>query len=520
MQSLLNRVANTRKAPRSRRPDAELFRARLNVETLEERLVPTIVYTPKFGSETLVAGSQNIGMKSPPVYLVFWGSYWGTTAGKADVTRLTAASKSILGSTYLSGLTQYGSDGKATLGGSVVVTTPAVTNPNKSDLQSFLQQNIDGVRLPRPTTIFNVPIYVVITDPAHSTTNGGYNVPGVYSNRLSYPRPIQTPMHMVYLGTSTSGSSVDLDSFTLAFGHEIAETITDPDGVHGIHLAPPASEPTAIVGTNSAGQRWSSGQVADFEPEPGGQRHYGYRLNGYLVQPYWSVKDAAFIVPDGNSEKFYLDAIWNGSSFTGQYNLRVTGDQLGVNYKDQIAIQTNATTKGVQATMNGQSATFDQGQIKTVNVNALGGQNTVNVYSLPAGVTLNVDNGSTASQDQVNVGLNGSLSGIAGTVNVANTSGQTSLKIDDSADGARNIKVTDHSVGFSGLGTINYTAAHKGSDGVVRGVTSLYVYDGKGHNNVEVDSVGPLTTTCLEADTQDTVTGPAANQVFVNRQHT
>jgi hypothetical protein len=84
----------------------------LQVEPLEDRIVPTIVFTPIFGPET-VAGSKNDGLQNPDVIYIFSGNYWNTAQGQQDETALLNSAKSIMSGPYLRGLTQYGSDGKA-----------------------------------------------------------------------------------------------------------------------------------------------------------------------------------------------------------------------------------------------------------------------------------------------------------------------------------------------------------------------------------------------------------------------
>jgi hypothetical protein len=59
-------------------------------------------------------------------------------------------------------------------------------------------------------------------------------------------------------------------------------------------------------------------QISDNEPELG-NIHYAYRLGGIggnLVQPYWSVKDQAFIVPDGSSQRLDLYPISNDAKLS------------------------------------------------------------------------------------------------------------------------------------------------------------------------------------------------------------
>jgi len=250
-------------------------------------------------------------------------------------------------------------------------------------------------------------------------------------------------------------------------------------------------------------------------------------LNGDLVSPYWSRQDNAFIVPDGNSQKFYLSPLWNSSNkFTGKYDLNVNGDQLGKNYNDNIRVDDTYFASGggygVKATLNGASATFDPGVIRTLNVNTVGGINNVQVAAVPSGVTANIQswsiNGNTLSSDSIVVGNdNGSLAGIQGTVNVSNTSGRSSVLLNSYSDGPQHITITDHSVAYAGLTTINYTSAS--SNGL--GVTSLELYDSRGANQIDVESVpDPLRTSVfIVGSWQDKLGGPASSNVHLYPWH-
>jgi len=322
-----------------------------------------------------------------------------------------------------------------------------------------------------------------------------------------------------------TGSAVSKDNFTVTLSHELAETMS-----FGVTVQAPTGLPPALHGDH---------QVGDNEPDGG---RYVYRLNGNLVQPYWSRHDDAFIVPDGNTQKFYLTPIWNNNTFTGKYDLLVQGDQFGAGYSDHISINRspgNITDSfGVKVTMNNQTVAFDPPVINTVNVNTEGGKNFVEVLGVPAGVTLNVDSlSSIPSDDVVSIGSQGtSLAAIQGTVNVNNTTGQTQLQVDESHDGPLEVAFKDHpdasgftdySVAFSGfhwLATINYKGGHHTkpgllSNGSLHGVTGLDVTDGLGQNQVDIESVPALTNVTLWADIQDSIWGPAAGHVNIHRNH-
>jgi hypothetical protein len=410
---------------------------------------------------------------------------------------------------YLSGLTQYGSDGKANFWTSWNDTNTVPSQPSVGALINFLQFSIPkGGAFPGIRDWQHAPIYVVVSDPASSQQyNGGWNAQGGFAgwyNDLLW----SGTGHMIWVGTSSTDFTgrVSQDAFTLTLSHELAETMSDPDS-NGVRVNPPSALPANMV---------NGSQIGDNEPEEN-KRKYGYRLSGNLVQPYWSALDQAFIVPDGNIQNYYLTPNWSGTTFTRTYNLSIKGDQLGVNYADNIAI--GGSSSNVSVIQNNEAAAFDPGVINQISVDTGGGANFVRVSSVPPGVTVNIDS-TGASNDTVVVGDGtDSLAGIQGTVNVSNSSGQTKLVVDDLNDGPRNVTITDHSVAFSGLTTVNYNGGYL-LNGTLHGVTTLQVNDGFGPNSVDVLSVPSLTSVILDADTLDSIFGPAAGKVTVKKTHT
>jgi hypothetical protein len=357
-------------SPRKRKP------VRLGVEMLEDRLVPTILFRPHFGAEAIAPGSQNDGMQSPPVYMTFWGPYWGTAQGRQDENALLTSAQNVINSPYFSGLKQYGSDGVVTFGASWEdLSTPTVGSGGQlssGTLQNFLQGTIDNQSspIPRPSTPAHAPIYVVVTDPiSDAGSNGGWNAGGTYTTPIFVPNQA---MHMVWVGTSFQGGQVWKDAFTLTLSHELAETISDPDS-NGIRVNSPSNLPASLLSPGG-------NQIGDFEPEPNGGIHYGYRLNGQLVQPFWSQTDNAWLVPDTNAQTLYLNPNWNRSNYTGQNILEIDGGQLGAGSNDTVTISQTATG-GVQVTLNGETTAFDAGQISGITVNTHGGTDTVNILN-------------------------------------------------------------------------------------------------------------------------------------------
>jgi hypothetical protein len=264
-------------------------------------------------------------------------------------------------------------------------------------------------------------------------------------------------------------SLLSKDNFTDLLSHELAETISDPDSA-GIRVSPPS--PFS-----------GSGQIGDFEPD--GAR-YVFRLNdpnNDLVQAYWSQQDQAFIIPDGNVQKFNLVPIWNGTTFSGKFNLNLNGDQ-----GDNIVIGGGTV---VSVTMNNESVTFPFQTIQTVNVNTGGGSNQVQVLSIPFGVTVNLDSYVLGSNDSVVVG-NGSLAGISGQLNISNHSGQSSLFINASQDGTQYFDIESNAIYTSDLlQPINYQSGYLDPAGNPHGVTSLTLDEGAG-SFMWIDTIGAI----------------------------
>src|SRR4051812_27844212 len=80
-------------------------RARLNLERLEERLVPAIVFQPQLGAETVHIGDADPLYHSPG-NPIFWGPTWKTPRGPQSQPILNAT-KAILASSYLNRLSEY-----------------------------------------------------------------------------------------------------------------------------------------------------------------------------------------------------------------------------------------------------------------------------------------------------------------------------------------------------------------------------------------------------------------------------
>jgi hypothetical protein len=265
---------------------------------------------------------------------------------------------------------------------------------------------------------------VVVTDPSQASPFGagdiGYNTAGVFMSppSLSFPfLPHPEPMHMVWVGTTPGqGGFVNQDQFTDTFSHELAERMSGSTSLNAPSL------PFKAGGH----------QIGDNEPNnPKG--NYVYRLGGDLVQAYWSDSDKAYVVPDGSDPvNLIVNPIWSqgnstasGNTFTGNFSLSVKGDQFGADVNDHVRIdltpgggvrveQDDITQPRNFTAFSEVTFQFDPGAVRTVNIDTVSGQNTVQVAAVPAGVTVNIDS-SGNSNDLISVrDDNGSIQGIGG----------------------------------------------------------------------------------------------------------
>ena len=362
LRRIIRRRANQFKIRRrtSYRADTHLA-----FEQLESRRLLTVVFTPQFGAETLVSGPPFTGtIHSPKVHLLLWGNTWDAAGGPASAPVINEA-KAILNSTYFLGMIIYGGDGLIGSFDSYVDSASSPTsslNPGNlsgSSLTEALQELTsvtNNGHLPHQTS--SSDIYVIVTDPANSVSSGGYNTIGsfLFDNICS-------------MGTSGSGSAINSIQFGQDFSHELAERITSAS----VSLNLPAGFP-ANLGFNTS----QTQQVADGEAEPQNQPHYYLPLMGAYVQPFWSYLSNAFVVPDGNSEVFTLNPIWNTRTnvFSGTFNLVVNGDQ-NANKDDSMTIGLDSTGSNILVTLDNQTAEFARNEIASITFNALTGNNTL-----------------------------------------------------------------------------------------------------------------------------------------------
>jgi hypothetical protein len=401
-----------RKTLRSRSPSRPL-----SLEALEDRVVPStwahgVLYrdsdAPPPGCSIAYHGSATdpAVLTQAQLQLVFWGSWWDNQT--AFENTIVTAVQSIISGPYMGALEQYSGIQPATLLGPAVTNdTTVVPSPTfkGTDLQAMLQGLLNPSSGPKmPSSHDNAKILYIIFTPlgVSDADNANY---GGYHTALADGSPYyRTPYAWVKVPTLPPlpglPSIPNMDQVTQLFSHELVESVTDTDGNGWYFNATSASKQLQNF--------WGGqeiGDVAQWSYLPGTLN--GYRLNNYLVEPYWSEFDRANIVPTivptannrlGSSQDFVFS---NGV-------LTVNGDQQP-NKDDSILLTRNGANLDV--TLNSDTIevpfTFFQG----IHVNGGAGNNVLTLdfsagQVIPAGGGLNYDGGN-AGQDQLT--LAGSL---------------------------------------------------------------------------------------------------------------
>jgi hypothetical protein len=399
LRDRLNKSSRPKRRPRPGRDE----RARPRLEALEDRCVPTVLFSPVLAPDQLVPTPNHDfhyqTLSSPSVYLIFWGTYW--QGHSQEVNAVRADAQTIMAGPYTNGLTRYGSDGRAVYATTYVDTSsspPAGYDPGNGnardvngntslfDLQTevaraITNRSVSGVLPPPPN---GDAIYVVVAP--SSNGNRSYN-----DHSGSYAGAPLSVISLAFDGNRDDTSAV--------FGHELIEAMSDPNAF-GVH----------VVTANG-----STDQICDVEPG-----EYWYRLGGpggVLVPSYWHnaiSSTGAFIlgagdciVPDGNAQQLTLQAApgsWTHDSqgwhFNrhGPFHLTIQGDQPGAYYNDHTVALT-ATPAGLEVVLNGERFLFAAGTIDGISVD-LGNPNWGGTS------TMTVDDTVDATAHNVTVGPN------------------------------------------------------------------------------------------------------------------
>jgi hypothetical protein len=218
-------------------------------------------------------------------YLIFWGNAWGTNPPPTPSSaQVTDAIRRILTGGYLTGLSQYRGIGQGYILGTTTVTT---NNPpsgfTDAQVSTFIKGLISAGTVPNIDTD-NQTLYIVFMPKGVNASNSGFIGEHTYYTDSNNKR-----VHFSWITNNGTLSSVSIIT-----SHEIAESMSDPEG-------------SAILGTagTCSGTGWC--EIGDVCQGTTGT------VNGASVQSYWSQSDKACKVFDYPAYNFPFV----GVQFTG-----------------------------------------------------------------------------------------------------------------------------------------------------------------------------------------------------------
>ncbi len=211
------------------------------------------------------------------VQLVFWGNAWSSVpAPSPSATQISNAVGTIVASPYLSAASQYRKTiGQASLRGVTMATGTNPPNPfSDQNVVDMLRGLLDAGTLPNPLT--ETVLYMVVVPNGVNNTGSGFIGEHSFFNYNAHIGFVTLPVPVHFAWVTNNGS---LDGVTTILSHELVESVTDPEG-------------SAVTGNAGVCNQGGWCEVGDVCNTAG-------RVNGVMVQSYWSDLDGACIIPDG-----------------------------------------------------------------------------------------------------------------------------------------------------------------------------------------------------------------------------
>jgi hypothetical protein len=203
-------------------------------------------------------------LRAMQLHLVYWGIDWiGTLPPTAD--RITAAVRTMMASSFMTGLRQYRDIGRGTLRDATTITDP--TAPalfDDHDVRDLLNALFDAGTVASPDQ-GNQSLYLVMTP--FGTRSREHDYAGEHS-------------YYVHAGQRVRFAWITHDSTlaatTALISHEVVEAVTDPEG-------------SGVLGVDGTCHRLGWCEISDVCSPTG-------VIDGVVVQSYWSNADGACVV--------------------------------------------------------------------------------------------------------------------------------------------------------------------------------------------------------------------------------
>jgi hypothetical protein len=334
---------------------------RPNLESLDERLVPSITYN----------GGPVI--KNAWVSAIYLGDAWNTDATlKQERQQLDSFLKDVVNSPYMDALNEYYMNdpylgqvhvGHGTYAGGKVVsysfrTSNGIQVVDDNAVQAVIQQQIDGGYVSGGGIGSLVMVFTPSTVRVVSNGGGSNNYLQELGHHSSYVDPWYSTTPYAILANPVgnpngywAGTPTNISKLTGVTSHELEEAVVDPiPGTGWYDYSPPTRN--GPYGQSPAGITEIGDEDAYWLPNDAtyGTGHMYSILNGYVVQTPWSVRAGntaslpltpqdltgdVFLISNNNiSSTYYVGAFSISSenpttgAFTGTYQDFLTGTVL------------------------------------------------------------------------------------------------------------------------------------------------------------------------------------------------
>lgn len=239
---------------------------------------------PRAGGANKFVDNGGAVLQVTQLFLIFWGNAWTANPPPTPTSgEITAACRTMMASSYLTGLAQYRGIGRGFLRGAAVVTASDPPNGFTDDqVATFLDGQLNAGTVPGPD-VDNQTLYCVVMPQGVDSSNTSFIGEHTY-----YTRSGQR-IHFAWI--TNSGT---LSRITTIISHEVVETATDPEG----------SAFLGVAGTCSQGGWCEIGDVCSSTST----------LDGVTVQSYWSDQAANCVVPAWPARTYPRAGVqWTGS---------------------------------------------------------------------------------------------------------------------------------------------------------------------------------------------------------------
>jgi hypothetical protein len=227
------------------------------------------------GPGTTFTDKGGVILTNVNLQLIFWGSAWSRGRPTPSDTQIENAVINILNGTYMSALSQYRGIGKGTYRDKVMVTEDPPNPFSNHDVKDFVNRLITNRTVPKPSEDRQILYCVIVPVGVKNSDPSGFigeHDSFQYIDVGLGGTATNTQAHFAWL--TNNGT---LDYVTKIFSHELVESCTDPEG-------------SAILGVDGTCSQSGWCEIGDV-------CNSASRLNGILVQSYWSQTDRACIVP-------------------------------------------------------------------------------------------------------------------------------------------------------------------------------------------------------------------------------